>query len=192
MKRCAPVHKRPYKVQTHKKFRKTRHNQQIFGVFPFDSRSSSYKRFWITRKHDLARTSTTVSYYAPVTCTKRQGVGRKGDTPICCVLFRPDKSLQSKHRHLTRVWNFAYPYCCLVGFCLFGCFVLVVVVFCCCWCCWCVLVVFVVGAVWESRWPSWAVRHNEPSGFRGRKAILNHALAWPQLVPNMSTDIRRH
>ena len=35
------------------------------------------------------------------------------------------------------------------------------------------------GAVqWESRWPSWAVRRpNEPSGFRGRKAILNHASA---------------
>ena len=31
------------------------------------------------------------------------------------------------------------------------------------------------GAVWESRWPSWAVRPDEPSGFRGRKAILNHA-----------------
>ena len=29
------------------------------------------------------------------------------------------------------------------------------------------------GAVWESRWPSWAaVRPNEPSGFHGRKAIL--------------------
>ena len=25
------------------------------------------------------------------------------------------------------------------------------------------------GAVWESRWTSWAVRPNEPSGFRGRK-----------------------
>ena len=39
------------------------------------------------------------------------------------------------------------------------------------------------GAVGESRWPSWAVRPNEPSGFRGRKAILNHASAlvsaWP-------------
>ena len=33
------------------------------------------------------------------------------------------------------------------------------------------------GAVWESRWPSWAVRLNEPSGFRGRKPILNHASA---------------
>ena len=45
------------------------------------------------------------------------------------------------------------------------------------------------GAVRESRRPSWAVRPNEPSGFRGRKAILNHASDWSQLVPNMSTDI---
>ena len=43
----------------------------------------------------------------------------------------------------------------------------------------------------ESRgqWTSWAVRPNEPSGFRGRKDLLNRALAWSQLVPNMSTDI---
>ena len=33
------------------------------------------------------------------------------------------------------------------------------------------------GAVWESRWPSWAVHPNEPSGFRGHKAILNRASA---------------
>ena len=33
------------------------------------------------------------------------------------------------------------------------------------------------GAAWESRWPSWAVHPNEPSGFRGHKAILNHASA---------------
>ena len=33
------------------------------------------------------------------------------------------------------------------------------------------------GAVWESRWPSWAVRPNEPSGFCGRKATLNDASA---------------
>ena len=34
------------------------------------------------------------------------------------------------------------------------------------------------GAVSKSRWPSWAVRPNEPPGFRGRKAVLNndHAL----------------
>ena len=31
------------------------------------------------------------------------------------------------------------------------------------------------GAVWESRWPSWAVRPYEPHGFHGRKAILNRA-----------------
>ena len=35
-----------------------------------------------------------------------------------------------------------------------------------------------------------AFRPNEPSGFRGRKAILNHVTHWPQLVPNRSTDIR--
>ena len=29
------------------------------------------------------------------------------------------------------------------------------------------------GAVWKSRWPSWAFRPNEPCGFSGRKAILN-------------------
>ena len=39
------------------------------------------------------------------------------------------------------------------------------------------------GAVWESRWPSWAVRPNEPSGFRGRKAILNHASALVSACP---------
>ena len=33
------------------------------------------------------------------------------------------------------------------------------------------------GAVSESRWPSWAVRPNEPSGFRGRKVLLNRASA---------------
>ena len=39
------------------------------------------------------------------------------------------------------------------------------------------------GAVWESRWPSWAVRPNEPSGFRGRKELLNHALALVTTCP---------
>ena len=39
------------------------------------------------------------------------------------------------------------------------------------------------GAVWESRWPSWAVRPNEPSGSRGRKAILNHASALVSACP---------
>ena len=39
------------------------------------------------------------------------------------------------------------------------------------------------GAVWESRWPSWAVRPNEPSDFRGRKAILNHASALVSACP---------
>ena len=39
------------------------------------------------------------------------------------------------------------------------------------------------GAVWESRWPSWAVRPNEPSGFRGRKDLLNHASALVSACP---------
>ena len=39
------------------------------------------------------------------------------------------------------------------------------------------------GAVWESRWTSWAVRPNEPSGFRGRKELLNHASALVTTCP---------
>ena len=39
------------------------------------------------------------------------------------------------------------------------------------------------GAVWESRWPSWAVRPNEPSGFGGRKDLLNHASALVTACP---------
>ena len=39
------------------------------------------------------------------------------------------------------------------------------------------------GAVRESRGPSWAVRPNEPSGFRGRKAIVNHASALVSACP---------
>ena len=31
------------------------------------------------------------------------------------------------------------------------------------------------GAVWKSRWPSWAFRPNEPYGFCGRKATPNRA-----------------
>ena len=42
-----------------------------------------------------------------------------------------------------------------------------------------------LGAVLELRWPSWAVRPNEPYGFCGCKAILNHAHA----LVSMSTDI---
>ena len=45
------------------------------------------------------------------------------------------------------------------------------------------------GAVWKSRWSSWAFRPNQPYGFRGRKAMLNH---WSQLVSNMLTDILGH
>ena len=39
------------------------------------------------------------------------------------------------------------------------------------------------GAVWESRWPSWAVRPNKPSGFCGRKDLLNHASALVSACP---------
>ena len=39
------------------------------------------------------------------------------------------------------------------------------------------------GAVCESRWLSWAVHPNEPSGFRGRKDILNHASALVTTCP---------
>ena len=39
------------------------------------------------------------------------------------------------------------------------------------------------GAVWESRWTSWAVRPKEPSGFRGRKDLLNRASALVTTCP---------
>ena len=39
------------------------------------------------------------------------------------------------------------------------------------------------GAVWESRWTSWAVRPNEPSGFRGRKELFNRASALVTTCP---------
>ena len=39
------------------------------------------------------------------------------------------------------------------------------------------------GAVWESRWTSWAVRPNEPSGFCGRKDLLNSASALVTTCP---------
>ena len=39
------------------------------------------------------------------------------------------------------------------------------------------------GAVWKSRWPSWAVRPNEPYGFRGRKELLNRASALVTTCP---------
>ena len=41
----------------------------------------------------------------------------------------------------------------------------------------------IVHELCESRWQSWAVRPNEPSGFRGRKAILNHASALVSACP---------
>ena len=37
--------------------------------------------------------------------------------------------------------------------------------------------------MWESRWTSWAVRPNEPSGFRGRKELLNRASALVTTCP---------
>ena len=39
------------------------------------------------------------------------------------------------------------------------------------------------GTVWKSRWPSWAFRPNEPYGFCGRKATLNHAHALVTVCP---------
>ena len=39
------------------------------------------------------------------------------------------------------------------------------------------------GAVWELRWTSWAVCPNEPSGFRGRKDLLNRASALVTTCP---------
>ena len=48
----------------------------------------------------------------------------------------------------------------------------------------------IVQELCESRWPSWAVRPYKPSGFRGRKAILNHASALVSANKKiMSTDI---
>ena len=41
----------------------------------------------------------------------------------------------------------------------------------------------IVQELCESRWPSWAVRPNEPSGFRGCIAILNHASALVSACP---------
>ena len=35
----------------------------------------------------------------------------------------------------------------------------------------------------ESRWQSWAGRPNEPSGFRGRKELLNRASALVTTCP---------
>jgi len=42
---------------------------------------------------------------------------------------------------------------------------------------------YIVQELCESRWPSWAVCPNKPSGFHGRKAILNHALALVSACP---------
>ena len=50
------------------------------------------------------------------------------------------------------------------------------------------------GGVWKSRWPSWAPRPNEPYGFCGRKATLNHAhaLVTHSLSLICQPDIRGH
>ena len=39
------------------------------------------------------------------------------------------------------------------------------------------------GAMWKPRWTSWASRPNEPYGFCGRKATLNHAHALVTVCP---------
>ena len=41
----------------------------------------------------------------------------------------------------------------------------------------------IVQELCESRWTSWAVRPNEPSGFRGRKDLLNRASALVTTCP---------
>ena len=43
--------------------------------------------------------------------------------------------------------------------------------------------VLIVQELCESRWTSWAVRPNEPSGFRGRKDLLNRASALVTTCP---------
>ena len=62
----------------------------------------------------------------------------------------------------------------------------------CCFSCNCLVCVCVrycqcvcqsSGAVWKSRWPSWAPRPNEPYGFCGRKATLNHAYTLVTVCP---------
>ena len=52
------------------------------------------------------------------------------------------------------------------------------------------------GAVWKSRWLSWAFRPNKPYGFHGRKAILNHAhtlvSALSLICQPISEDVKQH
>ena len=55
-------------------------------------------------------------------------------------------------------------------------------------------IIIIIQELGESRWPSWAVRPNEPSGFRGRKAIIIEPCSRIGLVPNMflaSEDIKQ-
>ena len=46
------------------------------------------------------------------------------------------------------------------------------------------------GAVWESRWTSWAVRPNKPSGFRGPCFGIGHNLSL--ICQLTSEDIKQH
>ena len=50
-----------------------------------------------------------------------------------------------------------------------------------CW--WATRHWLIVQELCESRWPSWAVSPNEPSGFHGRKELLNHASALVTTCP---------
>ena len=48
----------------------------------------------------------------------------------------------------------------------------------------------------KSRWPPWATRPNEPSGFHGRKELLNRASAvvttCPKICQVTSEDTKQH
>ena len=46
-----------------------------------------------------------------------------------------------------------------------------------------ILHMHIVQELCESRWTSWAVHPNEPSGFRGRKELLNRASALVTTCP---------
>ena len=54
----------------------------------------------------------------------------------------------------------------------------------------------IVQELCESRWPSWAVRHNEPSGFRGRKSYIEPCfgigLSLSLICQLTSEDIKQH
>ena len=50
----------------------------------------------------------------------------------------------------------------------------------------------IVQELWESRWRSWAVRPNEPSGFRGRKELLHRGHNLSLICQLTSEDIKHH